>query len=606
MKNYSLDNINLPKVNLNEDLETISNNIFRPLFDVNKFEIRSETVRDKGIDFHIEIKKEQSTGESVYTNFRFAVQLKATDSIEANIDGSFSLQIYSSNINYLLNNGMPAFYVFYHKPTNSFYYESVNNFFVELQKKNVNWDKQEKHTLRFSKLFDNDALLEIYQETFNNGLLFRQLNQHLKFVISDSKSSGIVIDKDKEIYSIAENIAYIDQFGQELINGHHFNFIIEIEQRSHPRTEATPRFNLICGIAYFQHGNLYKAMELLKLAQQKSDNFELNVQAMLTYTLLNAKFLLGIMSKDEFEQEMSKITENENSGAFFEIEKAYNEISSNKVKPSEGLKILYATISDIIKKNEQNISTRIVAYSKILEAEAVILFHDLELNFSYFMGRVNEPLKTKVYLEWLEIEKAYLKRMDALIEFALKNKDFLGVTNLTSAKISWNYKKIFHSHILKNWGKDGFDVNSVLSCEDLDILTQDCDKLDKLASTYEMLEHRENMISCLNNKYEILIFIEQKEEAEITKGKILGIIETNDFVGLKARHNDMVNGKNPHDKFLKNYTSRINGIKDLAIKCGVDFYSDFSEDLLLDRKAEWSIDNFLEFKFPKKIDSIKG
>ncbi len=605
MEEYNFDDVNLPKVNQNENLETISNNFFRPLFDVNKFEIRSETVRDKGIDFHIEIKKERSTGDSVYTNFRFAVQLKATESIDANADGSFSLQIYSSNINYLLNNGMPAFYVFYHQPTNSFYYESVNTFFVELQKKDINWDKQEKHTLRFSKLFDNNALSEIYQETFDNGLLFRRLNQHLKFAISESKSSGIIIDKDKEIYSVAENIAYIDQFGPELINGHHFNFIIEIEQRSHPRTEATPRFNLICGIAYFQHGNLYKAMELLKLAQQKSDSFELNIQAMLTYTLLNAKFLLGIISKDEFEQEMSKITENQDSGSFFEIEKAYNEISSNKVKPGEGIKILYTTISDIIKKDEQNISMRIMAYSKILEAEAVILFHDLELNFSYFMGRVTEPLKTQVYLEWLELEKVYLKRLNDVLEFALQNGDFLGVSNLASAKILWNYKKIFHSHILKNWKNDGFDVNSSLSKEDLEMLNQDCDKLDKIVNTYEMLEHRENMVSCLNNKYEILCFMGESEVANLTKDKIFEIIETNDFVGLKARHNDMINGKNPHEKFLKNYASRINGIRELATRCGVDFYSDFSENLLLERKAEWTIVDFLELKFPKKSNDNK-
>ncbi|KUJ59513.1 hypothetical protein AR687_22865 [Flavobacteriaceae bacterium CRH] len=103
MKQHNFDDINLPKVNPNEDLETISNNFFRPLFDVRKFEIRSETLRDKGIDFHIELKKEQSSGDWVYTNFRFAVQLKATESIEANADGSFSIQIYSSNINYLLN-----------------------------------------------------------------------------------------------------------------------------------------------------------------------------------------------------------------------------------------------------------------------------------------------------------------------------------------------------------------------------------------------------------------------------------------------------------------------------------------------------------------------
>lgn len=105
MKQYN--DMNLPKVNTNESLETISSNFFRPLLDVNKFEIRSETVRDKGIDFHIELKKEQSNGDSVYTNFRFALKLKDTESIEANTDGSFSIQIDSSNINYLLNNGMP-------------------------------------------------------------------------------------------------------------------------------------------------------------------------------------------------------------------------------------------------------------------------------------------------------------------------------------------------------------------------------------------------------------------------------------------------------------------------------------------------------------------
>jgi tetratricopeptide (TPR) repeat protein len=351
MKPYNFDDVNLPKVNANEDLETISNNFFRPLFDVRKFEIRSETLRDKGIDFHIELKKEQSSGDWVYTNFRFAVQLKATESIEANADGSFSIQIYSSNINYLLNNGMPAFYVFYHKPTQVFYYESANTFFVELQKKNILWNKQEKHSLRFSKLLDDLALSAMYQETFDKGILFSQLNQHLKFVVPKARTCGIIIDTDNEIYSVAENIAYIDQFGPELINGQHFNFIIEMEQRTYPRDEGTPRFNLVCGIAYFQRGNLYKAIEFLKLALQKSEVFEQDIQAMLIYTLLNARFLLGILSEEDFGKEIFKITQDPDSGMFFEIEKAYNDISSNKVKPVDGIRTLYRAIPRIIKKD---------------------------------------------------------------------------------------------------------------------------------------------------------------------------------------------------------------------------------------------------------------
>ncbi|MCV9934598.1 DUF4365 domain-containing protein [Flavobacterium sp. LS1R47] len=134
-----LDDENLPKVNPNESLETISNVFFRKRFGVEKIEIRSETVRDKGIDFHIEVNKESASGGSVYNNYRFAVQLKATNKIKKGTDGSFGIQISTSNISYLLNNGMRAYYVFYHHPTDCFYYDSVKNILDQIKSKNEQW-----------------------------------------------------------------------------------------------------------------------------------------------------------------------------------------------------------------------------------------------------------------------------------------------------------------------------------------------------------------------------------------------------------------------------------------------------------------------------------
>lgn len=96
------DDMNLPLVNANEELSIISENHFKPLFDVQRFDIHAEQERDKGIDFQIEIKHKNR-----FTNFRFVVQL--TDSKEANKDGSISLQIDTGNIKYLLNNPMSAF-----------------------------------------------------------------------------------------------------------------------------------------------------------------------------------------------------------------------------------------------------------------------------------------------------------------------------------------------------------------------------------------------------------------------------------------------------------------------------------------------------------------
>ena len=105
----------LPFTNQKEELETISTNKFKPKFDASLFEFIQEVGRDKGIDFNIEIKL-----KGKHTNFRFHIQLKATESIKKNKDGTVSLKIYTSNINYLLNAGSPAYYVLYFKQEDIF------------------------------------------------------------------------------------------------------------------------------------------------------------------------------------------------------------------------------------------------------------------------------------------------------------------------------------------------------------------------------------------------------------------------------------------------------------------------------------------------------
>ena len=87
-----LDEMDLPWASSNETLEIISNNYFRPLFNPDNFLIRPEAERDKGIDHHIEIKKSNK-----YLNFRFVIQLKATDGKDFNKDGSISLQLDTNN-----------------------------------------------------------------------------------------------------------------------------------------------------------------------------------------------------------------------------------------------------------------------------------------------------------------------------------------------------------------------------------------------------------------------------------------------------------------------------------------------------------------------------
>ena len=68
-----LENMDLPKANYNETLETISEQAFLPLFHPSQFELCTKDKRDKGIDITFELKKNDR-----HTGFSFVVQLKST------------------------------------------------------------------------------------------------------------------------------------------------------------------------------------------------------------------------------------------------------------------------------------------------------------------------------------------------------------------------------------------------------------------------------------------------------------------------------------------------------------------------------------------------
>lgn len=591
----NFEDADLPRVNTNENLETTSGNLFKALFPVEKFEIRAEQDRDKGIDFHIELKKALVSGGWGYTNYRFAVQLKATNTIRKTADGTYGIQIFSANIMYLLNNGMPAYYVFYHHPTQSFYYENVKNFVKQLQSKNPEWHKKEKHKLYFSKRLDQQSILEIYEETFANGNVFKHVSHYLKFPNAKESSQGLIIDADNMVHSVAQNIEFIDQFGADLVNKHYFNTIIEIEKRSWPRNDATPRFYLFCGIAYFQRGNLYKALELLNDAKKHSKEFDNQGQAIIAHTILSARYLLDMITKEQYDLEMTKINSIEESGSFFQIEKAFEELSSNRTGLAVSMAKFYDTMTKII-ENEKSAVIRTVAYNKIVDAESTILYHDLAMNFAYFIGRVKDPLQSRAYLEWLELEKKYLKRLDAIAEYADKCGHHIGVGNLTLTSVKWNYEKAFHTHYLACWKGRSFDLLQPIDEEMIHMLEKLCASLDRLAELYGAMEYKENMISCMILKFQILHFSRLYEAAYQIKEKTLDILNSYGFEGLKKQYDPLFQNATAHERFIEQYTQHLNRIQDFATNNGIDCYRMLSEEQM-NSKTVWSIKDFLQLDF---------
>ena len=591
----SFEDADLPKVNPNENLETVSEYHLLSLFPVEKFQIRAEKDRDKGIDFHIELKKELSHGNLGYTNYHCAIQLKASNTIQQSDDGSYGLQLSTSNINYLLNNPMPAYYIFYHHPTKAFFYENVKNFVLQLQNKNPEWHKQKTHKIYFTKRLDQQAIQHIYDETFAHGDTLKHINQFLNPLETRNGSDRLIIDADLEVYSVAQNIEFIDQFGADLVNKNRFNTVIEIEKRSWPRDSATPRFYLFCGIAYYQRGNLFKALELLNDAKKLSAEFDPQGKAIIEHTILSARYLLDMITKDDFDFQMEKINSLVDAGSFFQIEKAYETLSLNRAQPVAAIGQYYDTMKKII-ENEKSPIVRIVAYNKIIEAESSILLHDLALNFTFFIGRAERPFKSRAFLEWQQLEKKFLDRLNAIAAYADKCAYYMGGAYLTLISIKWNYEKAIHIHYLGCWHKRNFDMNEPVNSVMVQLLEKLCGSLDQLSQLYKTNDYIENMISCKIQKFQIQHFYGKYEDANQTKENILHIIATHGFHGLKKEYETIFNKGTAHESFVDKYTKLINSLQDSASEKGFDPYRMLSENEM-NLKTFWSIKDFIELDF---------
>lgn len=104
----------LPKADRNSELQRRSLGALRTLLPNDKLVFRDERIDDAGVDGSLEL-----LIDSAYTDLRSQVQIKSTESTPSNRDGTISIPIRVSNLNYLLNGPSPL-YLLYVLPDNEF------------------------------------------------------------------------------------------------------------------------------------------------------------------------------------------------------------------------------------------------------------------------------------------------------------------------------------------------------------------------------------------------------------------------------------------------------------------------------------------------------
>lgn len=321
--NHNLDEMALPQSSRNQELEVISQRIFEPLFDVERFVLDGKII-DNGIDYHCELKYKGNV-----TGFGFNFQLKSKEKNEPLKNGTYSKSFELSNIQYLINNTHPAFYGFYIVESDSFFYEYLDEFIANLKTNNTDWEKQQNHTLNFYKKLDKQAVDKIYDIVLERGMLFRKINSSLVDRLTQSHlSSNIIIDFNDNVTSENEIINILEKFGFELINQSNWNKVIELHNKTIHSRKFSAKYNMIVGLAYYYTSDYLTSLKYLKDAIRDEQNLVIELQNHLVFIISSIKLLLFMITKEEYEKIISTIKPDKHISFHIEIDKAIEDLKA--------------------------------------------------------------------------------------------------------------------------------------------------------------------------------------------------------------------------------------------------------------------------------------
>lgn len=558
-----IDEMDLPLANSNIELETISRDNLKPLFKAENFIIRDEDVRDNGIDL---------TGELIInnkvTNFRFAIQLKATESSNFNKDGSFSLSLNTSNINYLLNNGMPAFYVLYSKSENVFYYENINAFVGNLNKKDANWNKQQSHVLRFTKKLNTESIHEIFDITKTRGLFQRKITEKhilLTSTIQNGKDR-VHFDKDLNITDDTEIRNIIEDAGFELINKGKWIDIINFHKKASGNISTTSVYNLILGVSNYYSGNLIDAYSFLKKSTSLNNELSKDLKEYLSYFLLSTKYSLNFIDEKEYQNEIGQIDSNSFFYSYTKLEKIKYDYSQSTNNPIDAYNQLINDINAIIinKKSDDNLRMCAKIESLFFQGSNnnMIFFQRIShINGHPILFSNEERIKeAKVFIEeYQNWNKEYSK----IESDALEKKNYFNYYLSKINKIKIYYELDFMSNFLITKTNETFISNGSDKTKSFNQLIGE---VSEASQFYKQIGHIENLNVTLSLKYELLKYIKKEKEARKVEDEIRNNLEIYDLNEQKRRFEYLIDGGTKHELFIQFIDTIHEKSKKLALK----------------------------------------
>lgn len=293
---------NLPKSDSNDELEEISFDALKVFLPKNKFQLRDERNKDKGVDASLEAKT-----NGVSTNFRALIQLKGTRKKEIKKDGSVTYSVKTSNLNYLLN--YPAsLYILYIEPRNEFRFVWAKDELKRLTEENPNWSRQDKISLNFKEVLNSDKLNQIHEEIIRNGTLSRDVNNSLLF----SSNSNLVLEIDSSSLQVNDSNTIKELLlkdGLSYLFYGHAETVLEKIGLLNSKDKELPQIQILAAQAEYDLGHYPVAKNILVRLRLHTKNLSETDSLLASYFELSCDFQTGRIDIHKYTESLKELSQ---------------------------------------------------------------------------------------------------------------------------------------------------------------------------------------------------------------------------------------------------------------------------------------------------------
>jgi hypothetical protein len=450
-----------PKADRNSELQLLSISAFNSALSVHQFVFRPEPNPDAGVDGHIELK---SNGG--YLNLRAQVQLKGTDSEKVNRDGSISVQVKVSNLRYLLNTPT-GLYVLFIVPRNELRYVWAREEQKRIAAESPDWEQQEKISIHFESILNEDGLEQIYERVRKEG----QLQASVADILSNASGfQSVAVDIDTATLQVTdpEKAKHVLlESGTLIVTAGYPERVEKLAALLEPHTARLPRILLVRAYAEHVSGRFLSASALLAEVSMHAAALSEDDRQFLEFMRDACDYQTGKITLEEFAERLAK-KQQHHTGRFdvsYRINQLRQQLLSSRDMNvrRDALTALRSLLKEVLELADNSNAFKLHARAVALEAEG----QELTLRFSFeaseaaikrYLGRPDDlPALAQDYFDKY---KAWEQAILALQRDAMTVGHPLVVSDTILIRLSVTYYSLLLQHRLGQMIGFAFAVNT--------------------------------------------------------------------------------------------------------------------------------------------------